>query len=428
MSTFNKKYLIIAGAVAAISIPAFLTLNSRALDKSLITANKEFNNQNLRSFSSAENRNKPSQARYLDKKGFLDSDGKIVITPQYGKVIEEFKDGLAIVDTSFVELKTTKGLQVVDNISQKPPKYVRMDYEFLTSFGTSQIIDATGKVILQSQENERFLCQSEGYLVKEVISTKFKPRSTTNESVIPQPQVSPADFTSGINVLQGSDQDHVQHLSQKLVNIKTGKELSLPRTVKFVDCFSNGLAAVGTGMSNGTGPASIKAKQYGYIGKDGKFVIQPKFAFTQRFRSNGFAMVAREQRREFFIDRKERRVSDGKGNTIFSEGLAVLYTEAGEQTSTVVDSSRKVVFRLSSNLKFPYSTYDDILLFSGGLIPVIDRKSGKYGYVNRAGKIVIPTQFTRADPFFNDIALISTSADLRHVFINKKGSIIWQQN
>jgi hypothetical protein len=420
MKVLDQKYLVLAVIIAAMGIPTILMLDSKALDKSLKVANNQPDGKNLNSFGSSKNKD-----TFPEKKGFLNSDGKIVITPQYGKVIEEFKDGLAIVDTSFVELKTAKGFQVVDEVSQKPPKYVRMDYEFLTSFGTSQIIDATGKVILQSQDNERFLCYSEGYVVKEVISATFKPRSITNESMIPQPQVSPA---SGINVVKGWDHDHIKHLSQKLVNIKTGKELSLPPTVKFVDCFSNGLAVVGTGMSEGTGPASIKAKQYGYIGKDGKFVIQPKFAFTQRFRSNGFAMVAREQGKEFFIDRKARRVSDGKGNTIFSEGLAVLYTAAGKQTSTVVDSSRKVVFRLSSNLKFPDSTYDDTVLFSGGLIPVIDRKSGKYGYVNRAGKIVIPTQFTLAYSFVNDIALVRTSGNMPNAFINKKGSIIWQKN
>jgi WG containing repeat len=433
MSAFNKKYLVLVVTTAAIGVPALIALNSRALDKSLTIISNGTNNQNLRAFSSAENGNSS-----LEKKGFLDSDGKVVIAPQYGKVIEEFKDGLAIVDTSFVELKASQGLQVVDQVSKKPPKYVRIDYEFLSSFGTNQIINTAGEIVLKSKENERFLCQAEGYVVKEVIDAAYQPRSplaqakpsiarSSGSANIPQPQVSPPDFTNGISVLQGWDRNHVQHLKQKLVNIKTGEVLDMSSEVKYVDCFSNGLAIAGTGMSGGNGPASVKAKQNGYIGKGGKFVIQPKFTFAQRFESNGFAATSMG-----FIDRAGRRVSDGKGRTIFSEGLAILYTETGKRTSTVVDATRKIAFKLPANLKFPEPFApdyypDDIVKFSDGLIPVIDQKTKKYGYVNRTGKVVIPPQFTSAGRFINGVALVGTAGKRDNALINVKGSTLWKQ-
>jgi hypothetical protein len=441
MSAFDKKYLVLAVTTAAISVPALIALNSRALDKSLTIVSNGTNNQNLRAFSSAENGNGS-----LEKKGFLDSDGKVVIAPQYGKVIEEFKDGLAIVDTSFVELKASQSLQVVDQVSKKPPKYVRMDYEFLSSFGTNQIINTAGEIVLQSKENERFLCQAEGYVVKEVIDAAHQPRSplaqakpsiasSSGSTNIPQPQVSPPDFANGISVLQGWDRNDVQHLKQKLVNIKTGEELNMPSAVRYVGCFSNGLAVAGTGMSGGNGSASVKAKQNGYIGKNGKFVIRPKFTFAQRFESNGFALVGTQPDKELsFIDRTGRKASYGKGLTIFSEGLAILYTDNGTKTSTVVDTSRKIVFRLPANLRFPgssqYDGYDrnGTIIFSDGLIPVINQKTQKYGYVNRTGKVIIPPQFTSAGRFINGVALVGTAGKRDNTLINVKGSTLWKQD
>jgi WG containing repeat len=348
--------------------------------------------------------NLTSFGRLQEKRGFMSSNGKVIIAPQYKDIVSEFSDGLAIVDIVYT----------------KAPKYFKADFH-LNPFGTSQLIDTNGKVVLQSKENERFLCQSEGYAVKEVISETYKMRAaakkTSNSAVIDKNQ--PYEE----NILRNEEDE--KYLSQKLVNIKTGKELPLSSEIKYVSCFRNGLASAGVGMVN-LGSGLFMGERNGYIGKDGKFVIRPKFTSAENFQSNGFALVA-VGKETFFIDRKEQMVSDGKGKTVFNEGLAILYTENGEQTSTVIDRTGKVVFKLPPSLDFlKLSPSEGFTTFSSGLIPVKDKKREKYGYVDRTGKIVIPIQLQFANPFSNGVGRVNMS-DYKSALVNVKGKIIWKE-
>lgn len=57
---------------------------------------------------------------------------------------------------------------------------------------------------------------------------------------------------------------------------------------------------------------------------------------------------------------------------------------------------------------------------TGGLFPVV--KDGKWGYIDRAGKIAIPTQFDGAGAFREGVARVSVNG--KTVFINTSGRII----
>jgi hypothetical protein len=328
-----------------------------------------------------------------------------------------FQDGLAVVDIGF----TT------------PPKYFRTDYD-LHPFGTTQVIDFSGKAILQAKENERFLCQREGYLLKEVFSETFQipvdavkqkwiygtiMDSYRNRAVIPS-----YDPTVIRWIFRGSELAEREAYSQKIVNIVSGKELLLPPGVKFGGCFEYGLTIAGIGIEH-QGTDGLKAKQYGYIGKDGKFVIPPRYSRARNFQRNGFAQVEKDKV-TFFIDRRGNRVSDQIGKTIFSEGLAVRYTSTGKRTNQVIDTKYKVVFTLPQGFEFD----DDGLVFSSGLIRVrstkmeCTRDSRCYGYVDRRGKVAIAAQFRIANPF--DQGLANVEANNQWSYINPQGKIIWK--
>jgi len=73
--------------------------------------------------------------------------------------------------------------------------------------------------------------------------------------------------------------------------------------------------------------------------------------------------------------------------------------------------------------------YDDARDFSEGLAAV--RVGGKWGYIDRSGKMVIPPRFLRAEPFRGGLAVVDTSQRLfaywnkgTH-YIDRVGRRIW---
>jgi len=59
-------------------------------------------------------------------------------------------------------------------------------------------------------------------------------------------------------------------------------------------------------------------------------------------------------------------------------------------------------------------------LFSGGMAAVQAATDGKWGFVNRSGKLVIPCTYVAVSPFTEGIALV-TGADGRRQFIDVSG-------
>jgi ribosomal protein L24E len=64
--------------------------------------------------------------------------------------------------------------------------------------------------------------------------------------------------------------------------------------------------------------------------------------------------------------------------------------------------------------------YDRVDKFYSGRCMV--RKDGKYGYVNRDGKEVIPVQYERANPFYHNRARVKFKG--RWFFINENGHCV----
>ena len=67
--------------------------------------------------------------------------------------------------------------------------------------------------------------------------------------------------------------------------------------------------------------------------------------------------------------------------------------------------------------------------FSEGLACVKDSKEGKWGYVDKAGKIVISHQFNLPDDFHGGLSYVRVGNYKTGTigYINKAGKFIWQQ-
>ncbi len=168
-------------------------------------------------------------------------------------------------------------------------------------------------------------------------------------------------------------------------------------------------------FSDGLAPMKIKGK-FGYIDRNGKFVIQPKYDIADSF-TEGLARVAIKKDQKYkwgFIDKTGTpRIPlqfDDAGN--FSEGLACV--GVGELFG-FIDSNGN--FAISPKFDFAGD-------FAEGLAPV---HNVKFGFVDKTGKMIIPQQFDIAHGFSEGIAAVAQdpgNGSPLWGFIDKQGNFI----
>lgn len=181
-----------------------------------------------------------------------------------------------------------------------------------------------------------------------------------------------------------------------------------------------------------------KGPKWGYIDHSGKFVIKPKFRRVKSF-SEGLAAAdlhARwgfiDKEGNFAIGRQWEDVKDfaagyagvqlnGKWGIIDKNGNIVVnyeYADVGEAHEVNPDAEDHAVvmpFKDKGGLwgfkDFgPHGKGDieaqfaNVKYFNDGLCPVQDAKSGKWGYINNKGEVVIPYKFDTATVFQNRVA------------------------
>jgi WG containing repeat len=156
--------------------------------------------------------------------------------------------------------------------------------------------------------------------------------------------------------------------------------------------FREGLAAI---SENG---------RYGYIDCTGKFAIAPKFASARAF-SGGVAAVREMSQGEtagrvLWIDHTGRVVYAGKVRhvlTDFHEGFLLLADEKRGWEPGYVNSHFDWAIPAQPLFRGPF--HDGLAVFGVG--EVIDRK---FGYIDRAGKILVPAKYDRAADFSEGLA------------------------
>lgn len=182
----------------------------------------------------------------------------------------------------------------------------------------------------------------------------------------------------------------------------TGR-LIVPFKFDYAADFSEGLAAV-----------SIKGKT-GYIDKTGKFVIPPQFITGFSF-CDGLAIVVirrfakdnYQMNQYIYIDRsgqvviRPREALDSKSlrvNIVFKD------LDFTEGLLSVEQKGKYGYMDKAGKMVIPHQ-YEDTAPFSEGLAAV--KLNGKYGYIDRSGKMVIPPQFDDAAPFSEGLSAAST--------------------
>ena len=114
--------------------------------------------------------------------------------------------------------------------------------------------------------------------------------------------------------------------------------------------------------------------------------------------------------------------------TAFSEGIAWAYRDS---VWRAVDITGKEIFTLDEGLSVDTNSSD----FHEGLAKVINRETGKYGFVDKTGKMVIPAEYSDkyrplgdgeygGQPFHDGLALVYDSANAYYGYIDKTGKMV----
>ena len=196
---------------------------------------------------------------------------------------------------------------------------------------------------------------------------------------------------------------------------KTGR-LIIPFKFDGADDFSEGLAGV-----------SIDGKS-GYIDETGKFVISPPSLSGFPFSSGMALVVIRDFEKDHlhmhklgYINRSGKLVIQRK-EALDSKSLHISYKELFFSEGLVsVEQNGKVGFIDKAGKQIIPPIYAAAQPFSEGLAAV--RIKGKYGYIDRSGKMVIPPQFEDAGPFSEGLALINPNGN-QWGYIDKSGQLV----
>jgi hypothetical protein len=159
--------------------------------------------------------------------------------------------------------------------------------------------------------------------------------------------------------------------------------------------------------------AAVKCgDEWGYIDRSGGYIFDDRFESTYEFRE-GWAEVGIDGTQNF-INKKGRYLSDGTDYLAaqnFFDGLAAVQSIQNGKYG-YIDKSGKFVIP---------AQYDIIFPFNEGLAAV--SRSGKYGFIDKKGKEVIPLQYEFTEVFIGGLAYMKDKDGW--LYIDKKGRTVW---
>lgn len=174
--------------------------------------------------------------------------------------------------------------------------------------------------------------------------------------------------------------------------------------------------ALGSTADNGYSVFSDDLKNYGYLDKNGKKVIDDDFAGASEF-ADGIAVVS-----EKINDTYKVGVIDAKGKYLIEPQSTKSLMNLGEGRIGFYNNKGKCGMMDKNGNEIVEAKYDNGSPFSCGLAMV--RKDAKYGFVNTKGDEVIDTRFVQATDFQEDMAWAQKNEDSKIDLINKKGDVI----
>ncbi len=167
-----------------------------------------------------------------------------------------------------------------------------------------------------------------------------------------------------------------------------------------------------------------KGEKWGYIGKDGKFVVQPKYSIVYDFKNNYAVVGIGESTDDGLIT--EYGIINRMGQEVIPCKYIDMGTEVRDSIVTVakIDAAGVAMFgflHVSGKLVADFK-FTQVRDFSNGMGAI--SRGGKWGFIDKMGKEVIPPQFERVFDFSEDLAY--TYKSLKWGFINKQGKEVIQ--
>lgn len=176
-----------------------------------------------------------------------------------------------------------------------------------------------------------------------------------------------------------------------------------------------------TAEENTLYPASIltiSGDKWGYIDRNGTFIIKPAYSFAGEFNEKGIAIVANGNSlyendicKVSFINKSGKVIAGPFSSYIpvFNNGIAVLNGTSDE--SVLVDSSGKVLLKT----KYWLINYQDGMLSF--------RDNTLYGFMDLNGNVVIPAKYRSVTDFENGKAVVEISPG-EFAVIDKSNKVI----
>ena len=142
----------------------------------------------------------------------------------------------------------------------------------------------------------------------------------------------------------------------------------------------------------------------GFINHQGEEVVPPQYGFVSNFQNGTAFAVTKDQKQILVIDKTGKEVrkllesTDALSYFYFPESdlMEVDYPQGYQGTGRYYDKNEEI----------SRETYELRSGFSEGLSAVLDKETGKYGYADEQGNMVVSPLFDEAERFSNGYAVV----------------------
>ncbi|MFI5222517.1 MAG: WG repeat-containing protein [Bacteroidia bacterium] len=340
------------------------------------------------------------------KSGYMDQMGKMVIPATYD-LAEDFKEGLAVVALSNM------------------PCVINEKNERVVDTGIFQFIGNYSEGIFPARDfhHQTFYINSKGEKIISLSDSIYEARS----------------FHNGLACISKQVEDHTFKFNRDIVTLgyrfgfidKTGK-LAISFIYEDADDFENGVTRVKLknkfGLINTKGETILNAEfgnigkfyeekawfekngKYGYLGLNGKIIIEPKFDYAFDF-SDGLAGVWDAATKKFgYINEKGEVKIKIEFDRVhpFSEGKAAVLTNG---KWGFINKEGKMIIM---------NNFDNAGMFEEGMCAVLVKR--KWGFINDSGRLAVPADFDAVGSFTNGVADVVYHGV--KLYVDKNGNVL----
>jgi len=194
---------------------------------------------------------------------------------------------------------------------------------------------------------------------------------------------------------------------------RNGKEVipMSPETAEYVGALPFGIAQ------------DPKTMRKGIKDRRGNWLIKPEYndaRFPDRF--GGVWLRSDKDYSWHYV-----QVATGKDfGTVTPKGaIPYEFDEQGYALASIQDSALRVAFD-NGKMSAPIPDAGQAGLFSEGLAPLRSKSTGKFGFIDSTGRMVIPFQFDGADGFKQGVArvFLNTNGAMKGGYIDRKGKVL----